>query len=225
MEPFDFIEEADAINSTDDNCERYNQYEVKSIKPPLNINYIRLKIKSNNVLKKRNCFLNIPYICLIDILVVIITIATTITYIIIKDKYIENYKVKDYEGEDDIYLKPKALEHDYLKIIFDNGMTIVLGKVHINDPAGGAIAFDKGYLNNEYEPGYLNLALNAMISDLNNNTTKNEHLKNYIGKIKYSEDEDYSSFYFKILNNGFLKYLQYFPELLHLEQNDIRLEK
>ena len=64
-----------------------------------------------------------------------------------------------------------------------------------------------------------------MISDLNNNKTKNEHLKNQLGKIKYSEDEDYSSFYFKILNNGFLKYLQYFPELLHLEQNDIRLEK
>ena len=62
---------------------------------------------------------------------VIITIATTITYIIINYKYIVNYKVKDYEGGDDIYLKPKTLEHDYLKIIFNNERTIVLGKGHV----------------------------------------------------------------------------------------------
>ena len=109
---------------------------------------------------------------------VIIAIAKTILYIIINYKYIVNYKVKDYEGGDDIYLKPKALEHDYLKIIFDNGMIIILGKVLVNDSTGGNIAFDKGYLNNEYKPGYLNLALNTMIFDLKNRKTKNEHLKN-----------------------------------------------
>ena len=178
MEPFDFIKEADAINSTGDDSERDNQYEVESLKTQLNINYTRLKIKSNNIFNKRNCILPIPYLCLLDILMIIITIATVITYIIINNKYIENYTIKDYEGENDIYLKPKGLEHDYYKIIFDNGMTIVLGKVHADDSAGGAIAFDKGYLNNESKPGYLNLALNTMIFDLKNNKTKNEHLKN-----------------------------------------------
>ena len=39
----DFIEEADAINSTDDNFVRYHRYEVKCIKTQLNINYTTLK--------------------------------------------------------------------------------------------------------------------------------------------------------------------------------------
>ena len=34
-------------------------------------------------------------------------------------------------------------------------MIIVLRKMHINDYAGDGIAFDKGYLNNEYEPGLI----------------------------------------------------------------------
>ena len=61
MEPFNFIEEIDAINSTDDNFEKYNQYEVKSSKTQLNINYNRLKIQSNNILKKGNYIFNIYF--------------------------------------------------------------------------------------------------------------------------------------------------------------------
>ena len=52
-----------------------------------------------------------------------------------------------------------------------------------------------------------------------------KHLKDYLGKIKYSIEEDYSSFYFSILNDSFLKYLKYFAKLTHLEQNEKRIEK
>ena len=61
MEPFDFIEEIDVINSTDDNFEKYNQNEVESSKIQLNINHTRLKIQSNNILKKVNYILNIYF--------------------------------------------------------------------------------------------------------------------------------------------------------------------
>ena len=221
MEQFDFIEEKDAINSTQDDFDKCSRYKINNINSQLSINFTRIKNKSNYGSKKRCCIFRIPYICFIDILVFIITLGTTIAYIIIKYKYIENYKFIDYEvGQKNIYLKPKSLEHDYSRIVFDNGMIIVLGKIHPNDTAHGAIAFDKGYLNDEYKPGYLNFALNVLISDLKNNKTKKGHLSNYIGKIKYSEDEDYSSFYFNILNNGFLNYLRYFSELLYLKEED-----
>ena len=83
--------------------------------------------------------------------------------------------------------------------------------------------------DNEYEPGHLNLALTNLIYDLkfnNTNITSNssQHLYNYLGKIKYSVDEDYSCFYFSILNNDFLEYLKYVSELLYLKDNDRRLD-
>ena len=222
MERFNNVEEFNVINPTSTDIEQNSRYEVNDINCQINIADLKINTKSNNKLKKINC---IPYLIFIDIFVIVITIAFAIAYAIINSKYKENYRTYD----DDIYKKPITLEHNYSRIKFDNGITFVLTKVHFNDTAGGAIAFDKGYLDNEYEPGHLNLAFTNLIYNLKfNNTNKtsdsSQHLYNYLGKIKYSVDEDYSCFFFSILNNGFLEYLKYFSELLYLKDNDKRLE-
>ena len=219
------MEETDKLETIDDEPEPSNRYEVYNVNDQLNIYDNKKRKKSNKTSKK----INISYIFVLDILVIITGIATLIAFIIIKIKYKKNYII-----DENPYFKPIILEHNYSKIIFNNGIIILLEQVHFNDSAGGAIVFDKGYLNNKSTPGYLNLALNAMLYDLQNNTktddldkTRNafKQLKDYLGKIHYSVDEDYSSFYFSILNNGFLKYLKYFEKLLHLEQNDKRFEQ
>ena len=225
MEQFELAEEEDSILSSNTKFNKYERYEILDINSKntsSNITIIRTKKNSKHCLTKIK---NISYIYFVDIFAIILTISMAIAYAIIKSKYIVNYKYED----DDIYLKPKILEHKYSRITFNNGIVFVLTQVDPNDTAGGAIAFDKGYLNDEYKnkSGYLNLALTNLVYNLKYNKEGDAygHLYNYLGKIKYLSDEDYSCFYFSILNNGFLKYLQYFPELLHLEQNDIRLEK
>ena len=210
MESYDNTEKTDAINSSNEE-DNGGDYII-------NINDIKIEKKTNNSLTRLK---SIPYICYLDILVFTTTIVMTIAFIITKYKYIQNYEI-DIEP----YLKPKTLDHGYKRIRFKNGITMVVGQIHFNDTAGGGIAFDKGYLNNEYKPGYLNLALTNLIYNLKYNKEGDAfiHLNNYLGNIKYSSDEDFSSFYFSILNNGFLKYLKYFSELLYLEDEDIRLK-
>ena len=140
MERFNNLEEFDVINTTSNPNEQNSRYEVHDINSQSQLNIADLKIntKPTNKLKKINF---IPYLCFIDIFVIIITISFAIAYAIINSKYKENYII----DAADIYLKPINLEHNYLRIKFNNGITFVLTKVHINDTAGGANAFDKGF--------------------------------------------------------------------------------
>ena len=220
MEQFELAEEEDSILSSNTKFNKYERYEILDINSKntsSNITIIRTKKNSNYCLTKIK---NISYIYFVDIFAIILTISMAIAYAIIKSKYIVNYKYED----DDIYLKPKILEHKYSRITFNNGIVFVLTQVDPNDTAGGAIAFDKGYLNDEYKnkSGYLNLALTNLVYNLKYNKKGDAygHLYNYLGKIKYLSDEDYSCFYFSILNNGFLKYLNYFSELLYLKKEN-----
>ena len=161
----------------------------------------------------------LPYICYVFFFEIFLFIITLVAYLIVISTYKENYTLND-----NIYLKPKISEHNYSSITFDNNIKIILTQVNYNDTAGGAISFDKGYLDNEYKPGFLNLALLSLINNLTND--KNEiryKLKNYMGTLDYSLDEYYSTFSFTILNNGFFDYLKYFAQLSYLNENDIRL--
>lgn len=219
MEQFNQINELDPINTTGEESDQGDNNQYYNINHILNNSNTRINLKSEKSSKKRKF---IPYLIFLIILVGIITIAMAIIYIIVVIKYKENYTVED----ENIYLGPKTLEHTYSSMNFENGIKIILGQVHYNDSAGGAIAFDKGYLNNEYKPGYLNLALTTLINELKFNKSSQafEHLNNYIGEIKYSVDEDYSCAYFTIVNNGLLEYIKYFSELLHLKEDDQRLK-
>ena len=148
----------------------------------------------------------LPYICYVFFFEIFLFIITLVAYLIVISTYKENYTLND-----NIYLKPKISEHNYSSITFDNNIKIILTQVNYNDTAGGAISFDKGYLDNEYKPGFLNLALLSLINNLTND--KNEiryKLKNYMGTLDYSLDEYYSTFSFTILNNGFFDYLKYY---------------
>ena len=197
----------------------YNLYENEED------NYIYNNInKTNNIdlEKKIKHKFQIPYVIALVIFVSLITIASVIAYLIVISNYIPNYKY-----EENVYLKPKISGHNYSSLTFDNGIKIILTQVDFNDTAGGAISFDKGYLNNNYKPGYLNLAVLSLIDKIKNRKTENAYkqLRNYIGELDYSVDEEYSTFYFTILNNGFKSYLKYFGELSYLKDQDERLDK
>ena len=200
MEENEHENEANVINSSSYETEQCNQYEDDNKDNQLNINDTEIEKKSKNKSTK----IKVSYICVLDISVIITAILTAIAYVIVRAKYEKNYEIRE-----EPYLKPEILDHKYLKLTFKNKIIFVIGQIHFNDSAGGAIAFDKGYLNNlnkEYKPGYLNLALTSLIYDskFNKNGAAFEHLNNYLGNIKYSSDQDYSSFYFSILNDGFL---------------------
>ena len=157
--------------------------------------------------KKRN---KLPFLVYILIFTFIVFLISVIIYCIVNNEYIENYK----EYKDDIYLKPSISEHNYSKLVFDNGLEIVLTQVHYEDKAGGAITFEKGYLDPEYEPGYLELAFYSL---RNTDRDLSIFIRNYMGDLRKSSEEFYSTIYFNILNSGFQYYLKNFGEYLSLE--------
>ena len=204
-------------SSNVDSSPEYNLYENEED------NYYYNNIKKSNdmdIEKETKHRFQIPYVIVIAIFVFLITIATIIAYLIVISTYKPNYIY-----EENVYLKPKISGHNYSSLTFDNGMKIILTQVHFNDTAGGAISFDKGYLNNNYKQGYLNLAVLSLIDKIKNGKTEKAYkqLRNYLGKLDYSVDQEYSTFYFTILNNGFKKYLKYFGELSYLKEQDERL--
>ena len=145
-----------------------------------------------------------PFIIYIVIFTFILFLSSIIALIVIYDKY-QIY----YQFEENIYLKPKISEHNYSRLLFNNGLEIVLTQVHYNDTAGGALSFEKGYLDLEYPPGFLQLALLSLrYNDKDNIST----LRDYMGDLYQSTEEFYSTIYFTILNNGFDKFLKNFQE-------------
>ena len=132
-------------------------------------------------------------------------------------------KKKNYTLEEDIYMKPYISTSQYTNVKFNNGLELLLTKVDENDTAGGIIAFDTGYLDTNYKPGYLKLAFLSLITYEVQNSPK---LIDYLGKFDYSIEEHYSFFSFSILNSGFFDYLEKFSQLTYLspENNDGRYD-
>ena len=98
--------------------------------------YERLESKTH---KKK---FHLPFIVYIAIFTLILFISSIITLIVVFHE-----KQIYYTYEEDIYLKPDISDHNYSRLTFQNGLKIVLVQVQINDSAGGAISFEKGYLD------------------------------------------------------------------------------
>ena len=160
--------------------------------------------------KHKKC--HIPFIVYILMFTFIILIISIILLIWTLNHY-EIY----YEDKKDIYIKPNISDHNYSKISFRNGLEIVLTQVSIDDIAGGAISFERGYLDKKYEPGFLNLAfLSLKYNDEENST----HLKDYMGTLAQAPEEFYSTVYFTIINSGFQKFLSNFKGYTSYEQEN-----
>ena len=200
----------ETINIDQSNNDSLNErYKVRSIclSDPLiqNDNYRN---------KKKEKFPLVLYVFVFSLLLLIAFVILLIVFAITKK---ENYEVH-YEP----YLKPDISNHNYTRINFINGLELLITQVDENDTSGGSISFDTGYLDAKYKPGYLKLAFLSLIYD---DKSKKKDLDDYNGKFEYSVDEFYSTFYFKILNAGFFKYLKIFSNLTYLEENDERLKE
>ena len=159
---------------------------------------------------------DIPFLIYILIFSFIISIAGAIIYIIITNIYIENYIYND----NNVYEKPMVSEHNYSSLTFSNGLEIVLTQVNYDDSAGGAISFNKGYLDSKYPPGFLKLAF-LLLNNMNEDDLEN--LNDYRGTLRQSIEEDYSSVYFSILNSGFQNFLKSFKSFTFFNEENINL--
>ena len=121
-------------------------------------------------------------------------------------------KKKFYSLINDPFITPNVTKHEYRKIIFNNGLELLLVQTDENDIAGGAIVIDSGYNDLTYEKGYLNLSLYSLINDNKYNSTE---LSDYFGKFNYYINDTFSYFRFQILNEGFFNYLQNFSLILN----------
>lgn len=163
--------------------------------------------------KTSNNKFHLSYILYVLIFTFILLIITIIILIIVSNTYKENYTF-----ERDIYLKPCISEHNYSRLNFTNGLEIVLTQVHYNDKAGGAISFDTGYLDLKYNPGFARLAFLSLRYD---DREAQKQLTDYMGEIKQTNEEFYSSIYFTILNSGFAQYLKNFQNYTWIDNDNL----
>ena len=187
------------------------KYEVKEGR--LSINDYEEESSLVHRKPKRKFNLNFPFIIYIVLFAFILFIASIIALIVILDKYKPNYRF-----EDDVYKKPFISEHNYSKIIFDNNLEIILTQVHYDDNAGGALCFEKGYLDLQYDPGLLKLAL---LSFRKNDRESLKEIRDYMGELLQTTEEFYSTLYFTILNSGFEKFLKNFKEYTSHDNKDV----
>ena len=186
-----------------------NHYSVS-----LNDNYEDQYVSLLNTNKKNKK--QLPFIVYIFLFTLILFIGAIISLLIISSKYNPNYT----NYAQDIFLKQNISNHNYSKLVFNNKLEIVLIQVHFNDSSGGAISFEKGYLDLEYDPGYLKLVFNSL---RNSDMNSIRYLNYYMGDLQKSTEEFYSTIYFKILNSGFQKYLNNFTNNINfnIEKDNI----
>ena len=174
----------------DDQSNKYNlkifeRYSVESFKE-YNLAKNGLDEEERNFRGLKKTFknkINLHFLVFILILTAILFLCTLIYFIIVLSKYEQNYK-----KEENIYLKPSSSEHNYSRLIFDNGLEIVLIQIHTDDMAGGSITFDSGYLDPKYKPGFLRLALDSLkFNDINNY----ENISEYMPYITHNSEEFY----------------------------------
>ena len=89
-----------------------------------------------------------------------------------------------------------------------------------DDRTESVITFDYGYLDTNFQPGYLKIALLSLINkDISESYTLNQ---NFV-QFHYEFNKYYSSYDFSILGGGFQNYLKVFSTLTYLKDNDERL--
>ena len=200
------INNSGAIDEEDES-NLINRYEVKKDNDNVS-NYLRLTKKNQKKL---------PLLFYVFILSLLILLACVMIYIFTNKKPSYTYEIEPIE-------KPGISEFNYSKIIFNNGLEVLLVKVGMNDTAGGSIIFDTGYLDNSYEYGYLHKAFLTLLGN-DDDIKSSSTLKDYLGSFASSSDEYHYSFSFDIINAGFFKYLSVFKNLAFFEDNDKRLDR
>ena len=190
----------------------YVRYEIESEENDnqLSINDFNEEKELPLFKEKKKKRIELPYLIYLLIFTIILSIVTLIVYFYVSSAYEPNYKYED----GDIYLKPNISHHNYSRLIFDNGLEVILTQVDLDDKAGGAISFEKGYLNQEYDPGHLKLAFYSL---RNSDRESSRYLSYYMGDLKHSCEEFYSTIYYTILNSGFQKYLKSFKEYISFD--------
>mgnify|MGYP002626282752 CR=1 FL=1 len=205
------------ISDIEDKAKLIDSYDDDDIQNNGNTGYRFNSLKDNSIVliekkKCKNIFKNIP------IYVTVLTLLLLITSVIIYFIFLSKYEIT-YIYEENAYEKPKYSKHKYSSITFENGLKVVLVQVDQDDKAGAAISFDYGYLDNRFEPGYLELAFHSLI---NKEVSDSKYLINYFGDFSLVVEKYYSSFCFQILEGGFKDYLKAFAELIYLKDNDER---
>ena len=203
------IVESFGIEDEIDEREVSGRYEVKSA----NRSLCSITIEKNNKPKRK--FPLLFYIFLLSFILLIIFLFVTLVVFLSKKE--------EYEIDNNPFEKPEISNHNYTNIKFKNDLQLILIQVDENDTAGGSIAFNTGYLNNNFKPGYLKLAFLSLIDE--HEMIDTQDLTDFLGEFDYSIDEDYSTFSFKILNAGFFDYLKKFSKLTYLEDKDKRFDK
>ena len=200
---------SDAIN---DSIERYNVADIDEGKKIItNSDSNDVSEKKNKNIKTKNRLLKLPFIIWILIFTCFLLLVSLVVYIVVLFVYKENYKL-----ETDIYLKPSISSHNYSKLVFNNGLVVVLTQVHSDDKAGGAIAFETGYLDPKYEPG---LSRFAFMTLRHNDRNSSKYLDEYIGNLNQVSEEFYSGTYFTLINSGFQNYLKNFSKCTYVNES------
>ena len=125
------------------NNEQYEVYDNRKS----SIVYYKIK-------KSRFNIKDIPFVIYPTIITLLLFIIGVIIYLIVLSKYEITYIYTE-----NAYEKPKYSNHSYSSILFENDLKVVLVQVDPDDEAGAAISFDYGQLDNQFKPGYLELAL------------------------------------------------------------------
>ena len=173
-----------------------NRYEVEND-----------EFKSPAVIKTKRKSKNHPFIFFLFIFILIAVIGFAFFLLI---EFIKNENETFYQSLDEPFNKPLVSQHKYRKIIFNNGLELLLVQVDENDTAGGAIVIDSGYNDLNFPRGDLRFSLYSLV---NKEILNSSRLSDYFGEFNYYVEDFYSYYRFQILNDGFFNYLYNFSSI------------
>ena len=162
----------------------------------------------------------LPLIILFFILIFFGTIIFTIYYLFYYNLTEPNYKIIEPKWDImDIYNK----KYEYY--IFDNGLEILLVQDPLIDNDGGCIMVEKGNMDNPYDEGiatFAGLLLDSIeFGSYDNNVYDEKHINlkdlyDYYGRYQTFIEENFISYRFDILNNGFLKFVNHYSQIFNI---------
>ena len=172
-----------------------------------------IKLINSETSKKKRRLPLLLYIFFFSVLILFVSLIILLAFFIY-------YKESKYSFDIDPYEKPKLTNYTYENITFNNGLQVLLIQIPMNNSAGGAIVFDTGYLDTNFQDNNLSCAAYSLYYQGN---IENSNQVNYsMGEFKYSVEEFYTSFQFKTMNDNFFDFLFDFKNLTEImEENFI----
>ena len=181
--------------------------------------------QKNNELKENKLkkILKLPLTIKLLILIFFGAIILLIVYLFYYNLTEPNFKIIEPKWDImDLYNK----KYEYY--IFDNGLEILLVQDPLIDKDGGCIMIEKGYMDDPQDEGIASFAgrlLDFIEFGTYNDTVYDDkfiNIKNiydYYGIFVTSVEEDFTSYRFDILNNGFLKFINYYSQILNIYEH------